>query len=70
MNTVEKALLTKELSKASAALQHAFALARANGRRDLANSLQRHQVEIASQIIALNGGPVRLTGAELLGSYR
>jgi hypothetical protein len=70
MTTVEKALLTKELSKASTALQHAFAIARASGRRDLANSFQRHQVEIAGQITALNGGPVSLTPPELLGAFR
>ncbi len=70
MSTVENALLTKELSKAAAALHRAFTTARAVGRRDLANSLQRQQVEIANQINTLNGGPVRVTGPELLASYR
>jgi len=66
MNTVEKALLNKELSKASAALQHAFALAANGGDLDLAKSLRTQQREVATRITMLNGGPVKLTGSELL----
>jgi len=68
MTPTQKALLTKELSKASAALQGAFALANQCGNRNLASNLQHQQKAIAGEITALNGGPVKLTAAELLRS--
>lgn len=66
MNTANKALINRELSKASTALHHAFTLAANNGNLDLAASLRRQQRDVATKITELNGGPVKLTGAELL----
>jgi len=66
MTVTEKALLTKELSKASAALQHAFALASRSGNFNLASNLRHYQKAIATEITGINGGPVKLTAAELL----
>jgi hypothetical protein len=68
MTPTQKALLTKELSKASAALQGAFKLASFTGTLDLAKSLREQQRAVAAQITMLNGGPVKLTAAELLRS--
>ncbi len=68
MTTAERALLTKELSKASAALQHAFALAHRIGKHALARSLHEQQLAVATKITMLNGGPVKMTVSELLRS--
>ena len=66
MTSVEKSLLTKELSKASAALHHAFKLASQTGNLDLAASLRRQQKSVADCIVALSGGPVKIAANELL----
>jgi len=68
MTTADKALLTKELNKASAALQQAFRLARYKGNFDLARSLERQQKTLADEIIKLNGGPVKLKAVDLLSN--
>ena len=68
MTALQKALLTKELSKASAALQGAFTLASRHGQLDLAKSLRDQQLAVATKITLLNGGPVKLTAAEMLRS--
>lgn len=65
MNSVEKALLTKELSKASAALHNAFTLATRHGSLDLAKSIRVQQQKVADNITTINGGPVKLTAADL-----
>jgi hypothetical protein len=66
MTSIQKALLTKELSKASAALHQAFTLATQCGKFDLSRNLRQQQQAVADEITKLNGGPVKLTGAELL----
>ena len=66
MNTAQKAMLNRELSTASKALHHAFAIAADHGNLDLAASLRKQQMAVATKITELNGGPVKLTGAELL----
>lgn len=65
MTTIEKALLNKELSKASTALHQAFRIA-STCNPDLAKTIRRQQKLLADSIIKLNGGPVKLTGADLL----
>ena len=66
MTNTEKALLTKELSKASAALHHAFVLASRSGDLALAKSIRNQQKAVADNIATVNGGPVKLTGIELV----
>lgn len=65
MNTVEKALVTRDLSKASAALKNAFAVAANSGNLDLAKQLREQQKALAEQITTLNGGPIKLTATDL-----
>lgn len=67
MTPAHRAMLTKELNQASAALARAFNLARNHGEIDLAASIRKQQKRVADQITQLNGGPLKLTGAELLG---
>lgn len=67
MTPAHRALLTKELNQASAALARAFNIARNHGSLDLAAGIRKQQKRVADQIIQLNGGPLKLTGAELLG---
>ena len=67
MTPPQRALLTKELNQASAALARAFNLARNHGELDLAASIRKQQKRVADQITKINGGPLKLTGAELLG---
>ena len=66
MNSVEKAQITKELSKASAALSRAFSMASEFGDRDMAIFIKRQQIQVANAITGLNGGPVQVSGRELL----
>lgn len=66
MNTAAKAQITKELSKASAALHNAFSLASRDGNLDLAKSIRVQQQQVADNITTLNGGPVRLKAVDLL----
>jgi hypothetical protein len=66
MNTAQKAQINRELSAASKALHHAFALAASHGDLDLANNLRKQQIAVATKITELSGGPIKLTGAELL----
>lgn len=68
MTNAEKALLSKELVKASASLQRAFLVATNANRIDLARRIRTQQVNLAEEITRLNGGPVKLTGADLLSS--
>lgn len=68
MTATQKALLTKELSKISAGLERAKAIAANAHQHDLALRLNKRQRAIANEIIAINGGPVKLTGADLLRS--
>ncbi len=62
------AMLTKELNAAASSLHRAFNIARHHGDVDLAASLRKQQKGVADQITKLNGGPLKLTGAEILGS--
>lgn len=66
MNATHKALLSRELAKASTALHNAHTLAVSGGDMDLAATLLKKQMFVAKKITELNGGPVRVTGAELL----
>lgn len=64
LTSVERALLTKELAKAQAALWAAFSIA-ANARAmDVAKSLRDQHKALGSAIVELNGGAV-ITGTEL-----
>lgn len=67
MTPAHKAMLTKELNQASAALARAFNIARNHGDLDTAASIRKQQKRVADQITKINGGPLKLTGAELLG---
>ena len=65
MNVVDRALMTRELSKAQAALWTAFtAAARANN-LDLAKTLRDQHKAIGTAIVTLNGGPI-VTVKEIL----
>lgn len=67
MTSAYRAMLTKELNQASAALSRAFNIARSHADLDTAASIRKQQQYIADQITKINGGPLKLTGAELLG---
>jgi hypothetical protein len=58
MTPVERALVTKELGKAQAALWAAFQTAARANNLDLAKSLRDQHKEIGTKIVAINGGPV------------
>jgi hypothetical protein len=67
MNRSQKALVTKELQKASASLSNAFQLvARDDGSdKELKKKLRDHQKAVGELIISFNGGPV-ISIAELV----
>lgn len=65
MKHVDRALVTKELSKAQAALWAAFTTAARANELDLAKSLRDQYKAIGTAIVSLNGGPV-VTMKELL----
>ena len=58
MTAVDKALVTKELGKAQAALWAAFQTASRANDLDLAKSLRDQHKAIGTKIVAINGGPV------------
>jgi hypothetical protein len=58
VKTIERALMTKELSKAQAALWSAFSIAAAANQLDVAKALRGQYKAIAATIVELNGGPV------------
>jgi hypothetical protein len=67
MTTVQKALLTKELQKASAALRNAYQVAAQQQDRPspMMKEIRLHQKSIGDTIVRLNGGPV-ISLAEVL----
>lgn len=65
MKHVDRALVTKELSKAQAALWAAFTTAARSNNIDFAKSLRDQYKAIGAAIVALNGGPV-ITLKEIL----
>lgn len=65
MKNVDRALMTKELSKAQTALWAAFTTAARTNNIDLAKSLRDQYKAIGTAIVALNGGPV-VTMREIL----
>lgn len=65
MTSVERALMTKELSKAQTALWAAFTIAAKTHQLDVAKSLREQHKAIGSAIVKLNGGPF-ITIGELL----
>lgn len=58
LSRVERALLTKELGKAQAALWAAFTIAARAGDLDLAKGLRDQHKALGTRIATLNGGPV------------
>ena len=58
MTIVERALVTKELGKAQAALWAAFTTAARANDLDLARSLRDQHKAIGLAIVQLNGGPI------------
>ncbi len=58
MNTATRALMTKELGKAQAALWAAFNIAARANQLDVAKSLRDQYKAIGAKIVELNGGPV------------
>lgn len=58
MKTVERALMTKELGKAQAALWAAFTIAARANQLDIAKALRDQVKAIGAKIVELNGGPV------------
>lgn len=58
MKIVERALVTKELGKAQAALWAAFTIAARANHLDVAKALRGQYKAIAATIVELNGGPV------------
>ena len=65
MTAIDRALVTKELGKAQAALWTAFTIAARANDLDLAKALRKKHSAIGTAIVALNGGPV-VTVKELL----
>lgn len=58
LSRVERALLTKELAKAQAALWTAFSIAAKAKVMDVAKNLREQHKELGTTIVELNGGPV------------
>ena len=65
-----RAEVTKQLIRAQDALQNASQVAASNGDLDFAKSLREQRKQIGSQITKVNGGPMKVTGSELLGAFR
>jgi hypothetical protein len=65
MRADERGMITKELTKAQAALERAFRMIANSGDLDLARSLREHGKAVGMAITQVNGGPVTITGAEL-----
>lgn len=70
MTDIAKAELTKDLIRAQDALQSAFKVACRVGDLDLANDLRKRRLSLADTITKVNGGPVKISGSELLGAFR
>lgn len=58
MRPIDRALVTKELGKAQAALWAAFTTASRANDLDLAKALRDQHKELGTKIVAINGGPV------------
>ncbi len=67
-SAAEKALLTRDLHKAASSLHQVFAQVRARGDVGHAKRLQALQQAVAKEIVELNGGPLKMSGAELVGA--
>jgi hypothetical protein len=65
MSSVERALVTRELGKAQAALWAAFKLAMRANELDLAKTLRDQHHAIGTKIVEINGGPV-ISARELI----
>lgn len=70
MTDVQRAQLTKELIHAQDAAHSAFQEACKVGNLDVANAMRKCRKQIGEAITAANGGPVKLSKAELLGAFR
>lgn len=58
MNDIERALMTKELGKAQAAIWTAFRIATRANALDVAKELREQHKVIGTAIVKLNGGPI------------
>ncbi len=65
-----RAEVTKELIRAQDALQSAFQVAWQNNDLDLAKDLREHRKKLGEKITMVNGGPVKVSKAELVGAFR
>jgi len=70
MKDVQKAIVTKELIRAQDALQHAIHVARQAGSADIAADLSLRRRGLGEAITQVNGGPVKMSAAELIGAFR
>lgn len=70
MTDVKRAEMTKELIRAQDALHNAFQMACQVNDLDLAADLRQRHKAIGETITRVNGGPVRMSGSELLASFR
>ena len=58
MNDVQRALVTKELSKAQSALWAAYVIATRSKKFEVARALFAQHKALGSTIVELNGGPI------------
>lgn len=58
MKNIDRALLTRELGKAQAAIWAAFTVAARANDLDLAKSLREQHRAVGTKIVEINGGPV------------
>ena len=65
-----RAEVTKELIRAQDALQSAFQVAWQNNDLDLAKDLREHRKKLGERITMVNGSPVKVSKAELVGAFR
>ena len=64
LSIIDRARMTRELSKAQAALWEAFIIAARANELDVAKALREQYKMIGASIVRLNGGPI-LTTTEL-----
>lgn len=70
MKDMQRAEMTKELIRAQDALHRAFQVACEVGDIDLAADLRKQRVTVGERITQVNGGPVKMSRAEMVGAFR
>lgn len=70
MTDVQRAEMTKELIRAQDAIHNAFQVACRINDLDLAADLRKRRVALGETITRVNGGPIKVSGAELVGSFQ